>query len=122
MSNVRCGTARYNYLAIGTERVSADGYLERKVSDDPKKRRWVGVHRLVWETAMGVIPNGMAVVFREGCRSVRVDKITPDRLELVTRQELMRRNNYYRTFPREVAELIQLKGVLNRKINSRSQA
>jgi hypothetical protein len=38
-----------NYRPIGSTRVAKDGYLERKVSDDPAvypARRWVAVHRL----------------------------------------------------------------------------
>jgi len=33
----------------------------------------------------------------------------------------MRRNSYHTRYPKEVAQLIQLKGALNRKINRRSR-
>jgi hypothetical protein len=111
-----------NYAPIGTERISKDGYLERKVNDDHPvpTRRWVAVHRLVWETANGPIPPGHAVAFLPGRRTTDAAKITADGLELVSRVELMRRNSYHTNYPKDLAQLIQLKGALNRKINRRS--
>ena len=60
-----------NYLPIGSTRITKDGYIERKVTDDPAlvpARRWVGEHRLVWEAANGPIPDGHVVVFLDGDR------------------------------------------------------
>jgi hypothetical protein len=112
-----------NYLPIGTVRLSKDGYLERKVTDDPDMfpaRRWVGVHRLVWLEAGNEIPAGHVVVFRPGRRSTVADEITVDALELITRVELMKRNTFHRYGP-EVAGLVQLRGALTRQINKRSK-
>lgn len=118
----RRGVAVDLYQPIGTERISKDGYLERKVNDDlPLQARWKAVHRIVWEAANGPIPPGHAVVFREGRKTTDANAITDDGLELVRRGELMRRNSYHTRYPKEVAQLIQLKGALNRKINSRSK-
>ena len=110
-----------NYRPIGSLRVSKEGYLERKVTDDHPvpARRWVGVHRLVWEQAHGPVPPGHAVVFKPGRRTTVEAEITLDRLECITRAELMRRNSYHTNLPPEVARLVQLRGVLNRKINNR---
>ncbi|MGV8956017.1 MAG: hypothetical protein ACOH2M_33300 [Cypionkella sp.] len=113
-----------NYQPIGTERITKDGALERKVSDDPSvypAKRWVAVSRLVWEAANGPIPAGHAVVFKPGRASTEVARITPDALELLSRGELMRRNSYHTRYPKELALLIQMKGALNRKINNRSK-
>lgn len=58
-----------NYLPIGSLRCSKDGYVERKVTDDPSlvpARRWVAEHRLIWEAANGPIPEGHVVVFLDG--------------------------------------------------------
>jgi hypothetical protein len=58
-----------NYLPIGSLRFTRDGYMERKVTDDPSivpARRWVAEHRLVWEAAHGPIPDGCVVVFLDG--------------------------------------------------------
>jgi hypothetical protein len=113
-----------NYKPIGALRVSADGMLERKVSDDPKivpARRWIGVHRMVWAEAHGAIPDGHAVVFKPGRATADLESITLDAIELVTRAELMRRNSYHTNYPPEIRQVIQLRGAVNRQINKRSQ-
>ena len=64
-----------NYLPIGSVRVCADGYLERKVTDNPKivpARRWVAVHRLVWEQVNGPIPAGHVVVYKPGRKTLQI--------------------------------------------------
>lgn len=62
------GAAQRNYKPIGSTRISKDGYLERKVTDDHPvpARRWVGEHRLIWEAENGPIPDGHVVVFLDG--------------------------------------------------------
>jgi hypothetical protein len=95
------GAAQHNYVPIGTLRVSKDGYLERKYTDDPTlapTRRWVAVHRQVWEQTHGAIP------------------ITPDRLECISRAENARRNHPRSKSP-ELAKLVQLKGAITRQVN-----
>lgn len=114
-----------NYRPIGSTRICRDGYLERKVSDDPNTypaRRWQGVHRIVWEAANGQIPRGHVVVFKEGQHTTVEAEITIDRIELVTRAELMRRNSYHNRYPKEVAHLVQLRGAVTRQINKRIKA
>ncbi len=108
-----------NYLAIGSERISKDGYLERKVSDDQRvapAQSWRAVHILLWEGANGPLPRSHAVVFKDGDKR----HIAIDNLELVTRAELMRRNSVHRHGP-EVAQLSRLRGVLVRAINRHSR-
>ena len=110
---------RHNYQPIGSERLSKDGYLERKVTDDPSivpARRWIGVHRLVWEAANGPIPRGHVVCFLPGRRTAEAEKITLDALELVSRAELARRNHPRSRNP-ELAKLVQLKGAITRQVN-----
>ena len=110
-----------NYLPIGTLKVNADGYLVRKVTDAPSLapvRRWVPVHRLVWEEANGPIPAGHAVVFQPGCRTTDPDQITLDKLELITRAELMRRNTINR-YPPELKSAIRLVGKAKRALDAR---
>jgi len=116
-----------NYLPIGSLRINTDGYLERKVTDDRSiatARRWVGVHRLVWEAAHGPIPEGRIVVFAGGRRTTNIDEITLDRLECISRAEHARRNSHWRN--PELGRLTQLKGAItrqvNRIINERKQA
>jgi hypothetical protein len=113
----------HNYQPIGSLRVSKDGYLERKVTDDPSvypARRWTAVHRLVWEAANGPVPTGCLVVFKAGRKTTDVDAITLDAVECITRRENMLRNTYHRYGP-EVAKLVQLRGAISRQINKRAK-
>jgi hypothetical protein len=106
------GSRPPNWCPIGTTRISKDGYLERKVTDTgcPQKH-YVGEHRLLWEKHHGPVPAGHAVVFRDGEKT----HITIENLELVSRAELMRRNSVH-NYPDELFRVIQLKGVLKRRI------
>ncbi len=113
-----------NYVPIGSTRITRDGILERKVTDDPNlypARRWIGVHRLVWEAEHGAIPEGYVVVFKPGHKTTDEALITPDILELVTRAEVMRRNSYHTRYPKEVGQLIQTRALLVRAINRRAR-
>jgi hypothetical protein len=103
------------YKPIGTERMSKDGYLERKTNDNlPLQARWRAVHLLVWEEEHGPVPKGHAIVFRNGDkRDIRLDN-----LECITRRELMARNAVH-NLPKPLAQAIQLLGALNRKIRRR---
>lgn len=115
---VRQGVAVKLYQPIGAERISKDGYLQRKINDDmPLQRRWRAVHIVVWEEANGLLPKGHAIVFKDGNKR----NFAIDNLELVTRAELMRRNSYHNNYPKEVAQLIQLRGAVQRQINKRSK-
>lgn len=120
------GAAQHNYVPIGTEKIDKKrNVLMRKVTDDPSifpVKRWRPVHVLVWEAAHGPVPDdGHIVVFKKGLKTFVATEITVDRLELVTLAENMRRNSYHNNYPKEVAQLIQLKGALNRKINRLSK-
>lgn len=113
------GSAARNYVPIGSLRINRDGYLDRKVTDDPNLapvRRWVGVHRLVWEAEHGPIPKGHMVAFRPGMRTTIEDEITVDRLECITLAENMKRNSLH-NYPKEIAAAILARAVLNRRIN-----
>lgn len=108
-----------NYVPIGSVRISKDGYLERKVSDDQSlypARRWKFVHRLVWEAAHGPIPPGHVIVFKPGRKSVELACITPDALECISRRELVRRNSIWSN-GKDLGKLYQLKGAIARQVN-----
>lgn len=113
------GAAQHNYVPIDSHRLSKDGYLERKVTDDPAlvpARRWVAVHRLVWQAAHGPIPRGHIVAFRPGMKTAKLEEITTDRLECISRAENAQRN-HPRTKSPELAKLVQLKGAITRQVN-----
>ena len=114
----RRGVAVKLYKPIGTERISKDGYLERKVNDDlPLQRRWRAVHLILWESVHGPV-NGRthAVMFRNKDRT----DIRLENLELVTRKELLARN-WHRRYPKAVRQLVQLRGAITRQINKRTR-
>lgn len=108
----RGGKAAEIYKPIGTERVSKDGYLERKIHDGmPLQSRWRAVHLLVWEEANGPLPASHAIAFKDGNKR----NTALDNLECISRAELMRRNTVH-NLPPELKEVVQLKGAINRKI------
>lgn len=113
---VRQGVAVRLYKPIGTERISKDGYLERKVNDGlPLQARWRAVHLLIWEHAHGPLPKGHAIAFKNGDkRDLRLDN-----LECITRRTLMLRNSVH-NLPKPLAEAVQLLGALRRKINRKA--
>lgn len=114
-AGVRQGVAVKLYKAIGTERISKDGYLERKINDDmPLRKRWRAVHLLLWESHNGPIPAGHKVVFRNGDkRDIRIDN-----LEMISNAECMRRNTIHR-MPKELREVCHLRGVIKAVITKR---
>ncbi|TDX30805.1 HNH endonuclease [Modicisalibacter xianhensis] len=111
------GQRPHTWVPIGTERVSKDGILERKVTDaGPAKDHFCSVHSIIWEERHGPIPEGHIVRFKSDDKR----NFDDDNLELVSRAENMQRNSYHRYGP-EIAQLYQLKGALSRKINRRSR-
>lgn len=118
----RRGRAAVLWRPIGHERLTKEGILQRKVADTGNTPRdYRSVHGLVWEQAHGPIPPGHVVVFKAGRHTSVAAEITEDRLELVSRRELMLRNSRHTRYPVELNKLIQLKGALNRKINNRTK-
>ncbi len=110
------GHRPHTWVPIGSHRV-VDGCLERKITDlpGPSRVRWAPLARLVWEAAHGPVPADHMVVYRQGRQTTDPAAVTLDALELVSRAEQMRRNTLHR-YPREIVQLIQLRGVLNRRI------
>lgn len=113
---VRQGVAVKLYKPIGSERVTIDGYLERKINDAmPLQKRWRAVHVLLWEAVHGPVPPGHAIVFRNGDKAdIRIDN-----LERLSRADLMKRNSVHH-LPKELAAAVQLLGALHRQIRKRS--
>ena len=112
-----------NYRPIGSLRITEDGWLERKVTDDRSvypARRWVALHRLVWEAAHGPIPKGHIIVFKPGMKTAVAEMVTADKLECITRAENAHRNSMWRKDP-ELARLYQLKGAISRQVNKISK-
>lgn len=63
------GKAKDIQKPIGFERVTKDGYLERKINNDmPFKARWRAVHLINWEAVHGAVPKGYALKCLDGNR------------------------------------------------------
>jgi hypothetical protein len=116
------GSKPHTWVPVGSYRVTADGALELKTGDDPGPYtvRWTPVARLVWEAAHGPIPAGHSVVFKPGMRTTDPELLTVDRMECLTRQQLMARNTVHQYGPL-VASIAQLRGAINRQINKRTK-
>lgn len=98
----RSGVAAAVYKAIGSERIGAGGYLERKVHDGlPMQSRWRAVHLLRWEDAHGPIPDGHALKCLSGDRT----DTDPANWELVPRGLLPRLNGRRRRYDVAPAEV-----------------
>ena len=112
------GAAAKHIQKIGAERINADGVLDRKVNaTGHRETDWQSVHSLVWIAAHGPVPAGHVVVFKPGMKTTDADAITPDKLECLSRAELMQRNSYHNKYPPEVTKLVQLKGAITRQVN-----
>ena len=78
----RSGRADQLYKPIGSERLSKDGYLERKIHDGlPMQSRWRAVHLINWEALHGPIPDGKCLKSRDGNRR----NTDPSNWELIDR-------------------------------------
>jgi HNH endonuclease len=112
------GARPHTWRPIGSERVNDDGIRQRKISDTGyPPRDWKSIHVLIWEAANGPVPRGHIVVFKDRNR----EHLVLENFELVTRQELMRRNSYHTRYPKDIGLVIQLKGALQRQINKRER-
>lgn len=117
-AGTRNGRAAQLWQPIGAERVTKDGYLERKLTDTGVTRRdYVPVHHIVWRAAGFDIPPGHALCFKDGNKK----NIVIANLELITRAALMLRNSCHNHGP-EIAQIVQLRGAIARQINQRKEA
>lgn len=90
----RQGIAAKIYKPIGSERISKEGYLERKIHDGlPFYTRWRMVHLINWEAINGPIPKGMCLKCIDTDRS----NVDPSNWELISRSMLPRLNGRWTT-------------------------
>jgi len=90
----RTGRANLVYKPIGTERVSKDGYLERKIHDGlPMQSRWRLVHLLKWEAVHGPLPKKHCLKCLDGNKQ----NTDPSNWELIPRAVLQQLNHKTRT-------------------------
>ena len=105
------GQTPVNHRDVGSERVNVDGYIEIKVAEP---NRWRLKHRVIWEQVNGSIPKGYNVQFKNHSRQdCRIEN-----LYLISKAEQMaKENSFWAKYPKEIQEIIHLKGVLNRAIH-----
>ncbi len=85
ITSFKSGKKPTNWVKVGTERVTRDGYIEVKYRDVYQgKKNWRGKHILLWEKVNGAVPEGCVIIF--GDRNKRNFNI--DNLLLVTRGQL----------------------------------
>lgn len=112
------GSRPHNWQPIGHERVTDDGIKQRKMTDTGVTGAdYVPLHVLLWIEHNGPFPSGSIIAFKDKDRN----NITIENLECLTRAQLMLRNSYHTRYPKEVANLIQLRGALQRQINRREK-
>ena len=109
------GNSPVNHREVGSERINVDGYIEIKVAEP---NRWKLKHRIIWEQVNGEIPKGYNVQFKnhnpQDCRI--------ENLYLICRADQMRtENSLVAKYPKEMQEVIRLKGVVNRIIHKREK-
>lgn len=115
----RRGVAAKLWRPIGTIALDTDGYQRIKVREARpgeahgfgNMQVWPLLNRHLWTEAHGPIPPGHAVVFKDGNPAHCV----LDNLELVTMQELLRRNSVHR-LPAPLKATIHLLGAVKRQI------
>ena len=99
-----------NYALVSAERLSKDGYRQRKITDTGyPPRDWKSLHVMLWEEHHGPVPAGHNVMFRDGDKV----NITIENLALISRADNMRRNTIHR-YPHEVKQVIRLANKLTR--------
>ena len=105
------GHSPVNHREVGSERINVHGYIEIKVAEP---NRWRLKHQVLWEQVNGTIPRGYNVQFKNhnplDCRI--------ENLYLISKAEQMaKENSFWAKYPKEIQEIIHLKGVVNRAIH-----
>lgn len=82
------GNKPHNWVPIGSERISKDGYIQIKIQEDKKQHNWRGRHILIWEQHNGPLPRGHAILFGDGNNR----NFDINNLILVSRHQLLELN------------------------------
>ena len=111
----RKGNIPHNYRPVGSECLRDDGYVWVKIADPNK---WVQKQRAVWMEHHGEIPKGYNVQFRNKDRmDFRIEN-----LYLISKADQMKNeNSLIASYPKPLADLIRLKGVVNRQIHKQER-
>lgn len=109
-SRFKKGQRPSTWKPLGSERINVDGYIEVKVAEG---KPWRHKHRLMWEEEHGAVPDGYMVSFIDGNKQ----NCALSNLKLVARADAMRQNSVA-NYPDDVREVIHMRAVLKRHINT----
>jgi hypothetical protein len=110
------GQRPVNYMPPGSEKMHM-GYVWVKISEGGWPDAWRPKHHVVWKERHGSPPPATHMLtFRDRNRT----NFAIENLELVSRQDWMKRHTLH-NLPKELAEMIQLRGAVTRQINKRTK-
>ena len=107
------GQPSLNGRPVGSERVNVDGYIEVKIAEPNK---WRQKQRVVWEAAHGPVPADSVVSFKDGNKQ----NCELSNLRVMTKADNLRRTSLH-NYPEEVREVIHMRAVLRRHINTQKR-
>ena len=107
------GNKPANHRPVGSERLNVDGYIEVKIGEG---MRWRHKQLVVWERMNGKVPDGHIVSFKDG----NPQNCDISNLYLTTRAEQLRKNGVH-SYPDDVREVIHMRAVLRRHINTQKR-
>ena len=114
------GHRPHTWKPLGAITSDEAGYLRMKVKEHGPGERgwhpavWPLLHHLIWIENNGPVPARHRIVFKDGNRK----HCSIENLECISISELGRRNIPWNRYPRELALVVQLNGVLKRKLRS----
>ncbi len=79
-----------NWVPIGSERITKDGYIQIKIQEGKNQHNWRGKHILIWEEYNGPVPKGHKIIFGDGNKC----NFDINNLILVTNAQMARLNQY----------------------------
>jgi hypothetical protein len=89
-SGFKKGNKPHNYMPIGSERISGEGYIYVKIGDPGI---WKSKHTIIWEEENGPIPKGHVLIFADGNRlNVKLDNlllVTKTQLSIMNQKKLI---------------------------------
>jgi hypothetical protein len=111
------GAKPHTWRPVGSMRLNSEGYIDIKTDDTAKgPKAWTAIHRLNWIAANGPIPKGMLIRFKDGNpRNPLVENLL-----LITRRDHIRLN-WHERYPKQIRQLVQLRGAITRQINKRTR-
>lgn len=84
------GHRPHNWVPLGTERITKDGYIQIKIQEGKFQNNWKGKHILIWEEHNGPVPKNHNIIFGD-CDNRNFDI---NNLILVSKAQMLFLNNH----------------------------